>query len=477
MSPGMDSQTYQYISFLGDLIKRRWPMMVSIFLITLLPVLYLTVNKPVRHIAKAEIMLEQNQRVNIELSGNLSERASRHIIPPEKLNTLAEVLTSNQMIHKMIDALGPVVQKAEKQELLRHFQNEIETKVVPVSTVIEITYADVDPVRAQKVVNTLVEVFQDYYRQTVEGGGALDFYRHHFDQISARLEISLAKLNELRRKEGIQDGFQRVQVNTNRRFEELKVDQAGLVKKISETQIRITLLEEELNAQPEYLKGNIELISNPIVVEMTEKLTALELEKISLSTKYTEESREVRDITAEIDSIKREIAQLNPVVEGKSLMVLNQLHERIKGDIVAARTQLAGLQNTRKQVEEQIRGHEAEIHRLDQLAHRFTSRENAVATDKKKHSFYLGKLDDARFVQSMNQHEITSLRVIERAEGTVSNHISQLSTTLASVLLCLLMAFGTVFLMEMLRPRLNTPEQTKTLMKLPVLATISKRAA
>jgi uncharacterized protein involved in exopolysaccharide biosynthesis len=473
----MDNQMYSYISHFGSLIKRRWPMMLSIFLITLLPSILFSVNKPVHHRAKAQIMLEQEQRANIELSGNLSERAARSIIPLEKLNSLAQVLTSSLMIERMIDKLGRMEEKVEKNQLTHHFQSEIDARVIPASTVIEVSYSHADPIRAVKVVNTLVEVFQEYYRGTSEGDGAIAFYQNHLDQISARLAKSLGKLEELRREEGIQDDFQRVQENTNQRIEALKVEQAVTIKKIGQIQTRVARLQEELNSQPEYVKSTIELTANPKIVEIEQKLTSLELERASLSTKYTDESPEMMDKTAEIESIRKELSRFKPLVEGKSVMVLNQLHEKIEEDLIAARTELAGLQNAQNQIGEQLRRHEVETYRLNRLTHRFISLENEVATEKKMHGFYLGKMDSARFVDSMNRHDITSLRVIEKAEGALPNRMPLLSTGIASLVLSLFLSIGVVFLMETIRPRLNNPEQAKTLLKLPVLASISKKAA
>jgi len=459
------------------MIKRRWLMMLLIFLITLMPAMMFSVNKPVRYHARGEILLIQNARVNIELSGNLSERASRNIIPLEKLNSMVEVLTSNKMIRRMIDALEPNIKKAEKEKLFRLFKREIKARVIPASNVIEVTYADADPIRAQKVVNTLIVIFRDAYRRLAEGMGAMEFYQEHFEQVNRRLKVNIGKLNELRRKEGIMDDFNLVQDNAYRRLEELKEEHVGLGKKISETQTRIALLEKELSAQPEYLKGNFELVVNPTLVEMKQKLTALELEKASLLIRYTEESREVQDKAAEIDSIKAKIARLKPMMEGKAVMVLNPVHENIKADIIEARTELVTLQNKRNKANEQIREQKAQIYHLNQLVHKFVSLENAVESDKKKYNHYLGKLDDARFLNAMNQNQISSLQVIETAEAALPNRMPLLYSTLASVILSLLLAVGTLFMMETFRPRLNNPEQVKNLVKFPVLGSISKKAA
>lgn len=477
MSTGINSQTYQYVSDLIGVIKRRWLMILSVFLITLVPSIILSLNKPVLYNAKAEMLLDPEQRAHIELSGQLSERAFRSIVPMEKLNSLVGILTGNLMIDRMIDVLEPTAQEDEKKGLMQHFQKEIHARVVPASTIIEISYAHTDPVRAQKVVNTMVDVFRDYYRHSVDADGALSFYQRHLDQINGKLKEDLAKLDVLRRQEGIVDNFERVQANVNRTHENLKVERDGLVKKISEVRIRLARLAEERDRQPEYLKGNIELIKNPQLSGMEQKLTALELERASLETKYTGESPEIRDKTAEIESIKREIARLDPMVEGKSNMILNQLHENIKGDLISARTELAGLEKTHSNVEEQIQIQEAGMHRLDQLALRFISLENKVDVDKKMLDLYLRKMDSARFVDSMNQDQITSLQVIQRARGAIPNRKPFLFNMIASVVLSLFLAFGMVFMMEMARPKVNSPEQAKNLLKLPVLATISKKAA
>ena len=73
-------------------IKSRGSLIMIVFLMIAIPLTLISLTKPEPQTAVAKIMFENNHRLSLELSSQLSERASRSTIAIERMNSQIEIL-------------------------------------------------------------------------------------------------------------------------------------------------------------------------------------------------------------------------------------------------------------------------------------------------------------------------------------------------------------------------------------------------
>jgi uncharacterized protein involved in exopolysaccharide biosynthesis len=244
--------------------------------------------------------------------------------------------------------------------------------------------------------------------------------------------------------------------------------------KTADLEARISFLKTVLLNNAPQTTRDIEYWRNPNMNTLEDQLAVLEMERNNLSTKYTENSREIRDKDEEIQILKERIMKSKKLVEGKIIHSINPLHEETEKQLTLAMATLYGLRNSKKEMIGSLASNQTRLVHLNQLAYEFTSIENAVAVERKTHSFYLGKLKDARFIEAMREKDITSVSIIQKAQAPPRNRKPVFTSAAMSSGLGALIAFAIIFLLDFLRPKLNSVEEIAQILRLPVIGTVTE---
>jgi uncharacterized protein involved in exopolysaccharide biosynthesis len=464
--------------YLNDLLKifrKRWKFMIAILLAVCLPATAVSMFKPVYHTATVKILLENSRRVNLEMSTHMSERVFVNVIPAERLNSQIEILKGRELLGKVVRTLGLAnTQDAEAGEVTR-LQRQIEARLIPASTIIEVSYSDKNAAVATRVVNTLADLYQKYHLSAIEGDDALAFYETQFNVVDKKLKEDYIKLNDLRNRMGILYDFAEEQRVIQGRITALNLGLSTNDSKINELQAKLTTLSAMLSKQSKEIKASVDVIPNPDAVAMKAQLNTLEMETAGLLMKYTKDSREVRDNEDEIALLKSRLAQLPPVVEGKNILTINSNYQSMEKDLVATRTDLEGMKQSRSGILAELKANQLKLAVLNSHAYEFRTLEQAVDVNHKNYRFYLDKRYDAQFMDAVNRQGITSVNIVEGATATLPQGSPMTVSFGLALALGAALALGVAFMLEWFRPTLGSAEQVRDALTLPVLATISER--
>ncbi|WP_028322251.1 GumC family protein [Desulfatiglans anilini] len=454
-------------------IKSRGSLIMIVFLIIAIPLTLISLTKPEPQTAVAKIMFENNHRLSLELSSQLSERASRSTIAIERMNSQIEILKGNTLIEKVVKNLAIAKYPEKEDEAIKKVQQGIEAYLMPESTIIEISYTDSDPESAKMVLNTLLQLYKEYYSKNIEGENVFDFYNDRVVQIESELNKSIGHLNLLKSREGMYADIETVKNDLIQNIQNTKIRMNAANLKIAELDAQIKYIQDKLHSQPLQINNNIEMIANPEVISIKNQIALLELEKSNLLTKYVDDSREVKDVDTQIAFLYKQIHKHEPMVEGKRTFAINPLRESLRTAEMNLSTELDGVQKSRNELIRMILADEGRLAHLDTVEYQFIEAEQKVASGKKMHNFYLGKLDDARFVEAMNSREITSLNVIQSAQLKQKKRLATLSSVAAGTGLGAVIAVVFALILELFRPRLSRPDQIQEILGIPVLGSIT----
>ncbi len=465
----------QRLRDIPQILNRHWKLMLAVFLAVTVPVIAISLSRPNVYTASAKILIENSRRINLELSGQLSEHMEKFAVPQERINSQAEILRSRQLIGQIPTALNLAYTDSDIKKTTESLMRQIEVRVIPQSTTIEINYSNQDPALASNVINTLVALYKNYHLKMLEGDNASAFYRSQYSEIETALKHDYENLRQLREKAGVLFDVAEEQKNIHDSLNGLRQQIASQDIKVMEAEAYLKALEQELSKQPQTLKTLTEMAPNPELLPIAQRLIALETERNSLATKYTPESREVQDKLEEIALIKKRLKITPPLIEGKNAYSVNPQYQALEEKTATARAGLVGLKNARGQMAAAIAENEIKLANLRNYSYELVVAENALSSHKKSLATYLGKINDADFVDSMNREAITTVNVVQAADTLLPDRRMLMISIAVALLLGFTLACAVVILLEKLRPVISDLEQVKDILKLPVLATISRR--
>jgi uncharacterized protein involved in exopolysaccharide biosynthesis len=422
--------------------------------------------------AEAKILLENDARINLELSTALAARDRERILPIEKLNSQAELIKSTTLLLDLIRELGLASNEQEEQAELARLQRQISVRVIPTSTLISISYADPDPQRARDVVNTLTAVYQRYYMRLIEGENPVRLYQIQFDYSDTALKQDMKAYQSLQEELGITDRYELEQKRLSDKRTDLEAELAEVVLSLAKTEQKADVLAQQIASAPETINASRETIPNPEARQLNEDLSGLLSERDTLMTRYLPKHPKVRRIDTEIAALKSRLAAIPRYITGESSYVANPQHEDLQAQLSNAQIDIAQLTVARERLEQGLTETREQIALLEDDAFRLTSLEDAIDSNLKARQLYHNKLVDARLVDTMNRENILSANVIESAITSKSSN-SRLETVGASFILAFIAALGVPLLLDWRTPRVRSAEEVRAVLGLPSLATIS----
>jgi capsular polysaccharide biosynthesis protein len=454
--------------------KENKNILIFFFLIVSIPMFTAFMVMPPTYKAIAKVMIENSRRANLELSGNLSERASENPPAPARINSLVELVKSRNLIGRAVRSVYPGKEPEQIEAEITKLQNRIETRLIPASTMIEISYSDKDRVNVSKIVRSLAETFQQAANTLTEGDNIAEFYRTHLKLAADNLRNEYATLNNLQLQAGMVTRFAEEQRLVETERSTLMSTLTDTDMKISGLQARILTLQEQVKAQPEWTRASTESSPNPEWISLKDRLNILESEKISLLTKYQEGDRLVQDKIYEINQLKSRIEKTERVVESKNIVSINPLRQVLEQDLVRT---LAALQETtkiRNEAAAKIRVVDVKYSNLNKYAYALQSQEQAVDVSRRSYGMYFTKVSDAQFVDSMSHNMISTVTIVDMPDESVPQQSDPIKSSALPFVFGSLVALSGVFLKERLNPRIGDGTQAKEYLKLPILTQVSE---
>lgn len=289
-----------------------------------------------RYMARATLEIDQP-----EARAMGAERDDRVVVrDPQFLTTQLGLLKSEALTDRVAMSLGltgnpqfadPAGSRDDRvSQASAQIQGGLEVKPVDTSRLIEITFSDTDPIRAAKIVNSLVENFlsMNLERRFDATASARKFLENRIATVKAALEKSERQLVDYARSRGI------VLVQSNTSDSETgagagttSLDASSLVamnESLSEAQ-NARIQAEQRYRQARGSSSTSEVLANPAVQSMVSRLSVLQ-------TEYDQKLQTFKPDYPEVAALKAQIEGLERQIRGQSGNVSNS----VRGDYLAA---------------------------------------------------------------------------------------------------------------------------------------------
>jgi len=367
-------------------------------------------------------------------------------ITEDELNSEMEILQSSAVIEAIVRQLGIDKQYAEASRgwfasmrtrlsnLYRSFHKQappdateravsdlyerLEVVSIKKSRVIKVVYRDSDPERAVRILNELYRQYAEHHLRMQQNSKAANVFHQQSEAFSQKLREATGTLKRFDERNG-------VSANTSQRELVLKQfyevqDQLDKARtEIRETGERIAALKTQLASQPERIESESRTKYVSARDKIKDEILTLELQRTQLRQKYQPNSRLVKDVEERLAQTRELLAREEQSPPREQTTVLNEVHRRLTGELLAAQANLTTLRERERSLTSLDGRYKARVSRFDARSLERTDLERTRTVNEEAYLLYRKKAQEADIVNALNREQIVNFSL---AEPPSANH-------------------------------------------------------
>ncbi len=426
------------------------------------------------------ILVEEEEIINplVPYQERLILRPQKEGTLVEKLRTLTEQILSYPQLINLVNTLGlskGIADPIAYEKLIIGIRKRTEV-TMRAPDVFEISYEDKDPIMAQKIINTLIDLFikESLQKKTDSALIGVKFAEEQAKIYKKQLEKAERTLYEFREKYALELPGEAVDMNT----------QFLINYQTSHTSIELSLKEakEELSRINRQLSGHEPVIIsqdlialNPDVNRLTLELSNLQAE---LDTKMVEDpdDPDISLIIAKIEEVREKLRlESKKVIDADTALNAPLFYQRLEQKQKDARQEVDELEARRKRLGGLVDEYEAKIGSLPEQERVYAELTRDVRVNQNIYEMLRMKVEESRLTAVELKDKGTRYEILE--EGRLPLRPSKpkrLLTSIVAFVIGILSGFGCVFLAEFADHSFRGVEDVKQYLDLPILGSISR---
>jgi len=363
--------------------------------------------------------------------------------------------------------------KAARYAAVQSLMSSLRIELLGRSNIIVVAYKSGDPEQAVRVLNTLIQLYLEKHSAVRHPTGTLNFFQQQTELFRNALANAETKLTDLGRADGVVSPAVE-KASTLQRLDEAEARLKESNVAIAEKEQLIRSFESQLAQTPDRIVTVVRTSDNHSVVDgLKANLSALEVKRIELLTKYEPTYRSVQEIDQQIAHLRAKIAEEEKIVLREESSDLDPKHQALKGDFLKAQSELAALRARAEKTASDVRSYRNRVQYLYQkeLSSEELLRARKMAEDN--YQLYLRKQEEARISNALDKEQILNVTLVEKTPsppqpaGPSRSLLAILALFFAGVV-----SSGLAFASDVMKPSFHTPGQVENYLDLPVIAAL-----
>jgi uncharacterized protein involved in exopolysaccharide biosynthesis len=430
-------------------------------------------------------ILVQRQRSDaiVTSSANAPAQYSGDEVSEEDLNSEVELLTSNDLLRKVVlstslnGELALVPAGADELTIaraVRKLSKELKIDALRKTHVISVSYQSRKPQVAAEVLRTLAAAYTEKHAEVHRPSGEFKFFNQQAEQFHQGLEQAQHKLTDFSQQSGVV-AAQLERDSALQRADEFDSNAHQLHATVAETEQHIRALQVELQSVPPRMTTAMRTSDNPqLLQQLKSTLLNLELKRTELLTKYDPSYRPVQEVDKQIAEAKGAISaeESKPLREQTTDQNPNYLW--VRGELTKAQADLGGLKAHEAAAAAIAGQYRASARHIDQegVVQQNLSRDVRVQEDS--YLLYVHKREEAAISDSLDRRGILNVAMAEQPIVPALPSRSPLYAVLLTLFLATTGSLVTAFVVDLMDPSFRTPDELAQYLGTPVLAALPK---
>ncbi|RJR35235.1 MAG: lipopolysaccharide biosynthesis protein [Desulfobacteraceae bacterium] len=473
--------------FLTIVFKHKWKILTT-FAAMVVTVTIAAMTIPSMYQATSTLLVKFG-RENIYRSEVGERGAWVSLSHEEMVNSEIQILTSRDLIQKVVETIGPEVlypEMARKGQEGGKSENSLVSAAVPAfkgalsveglkkSNVIQVSFLHENPLIAAHAVNLLVDLFREKHLQ-VHSDPKSSFLEQQLKAYEAGLKESEDSLEMYRREH---QAFslpeqktlllqQRTQFDTT--LKNTRNQQEELRKKLA-------ALKAEMRRVPQDIPLATVTDRHDVVDNIKNTLLNLQLKEQDLLMKYTPDHPMVANVQKEIRLAKEYLKRQEEDPKKVQTTGKNIVHQELEKEVIKTQAELSAQEAKASALSIQVAHLDKGLQELALREKRLEQLLRGREINEKNYRTYLEKAEEARIVDDMNNRKMANVSIVQQAAAPLHPLKPKRNIYIAfSFLFGAIGGLGFAFICEYLTQGFSTPEQVERRLGLRTLIALPYR--
>lgn len=484
---GMARQTTTLRDIAWVVFRHQGLVMVT-FVIVVVGFIAYAVIAPRSYTAETEILVKRERADPVVTADNTPMPLVTPDVTEEDLNSEVELLQSQDLLEKVVNACGldrkpPSVLHALAHRLwpnedeaalavplaVRALRKKLEVEAIRKTNLVKITYKSPDPGLAANVLNTLTALYLQKHLEVHRPPGTFAFFEHQAVQYRRGLQAAERELADFNRSQDTvsatieKTADQQKLADFEATLHEIRVTRAA-------TEGRIRKLRAQMAVTPRRLTTQVR--TNSILLQQLKStLLSLQLKRTDMKGRYAAGYVPLRDLEAQIAQTKAAIANENALPLHDDTTDQNPTYLWMSDELAKATTDLASFQRQKTATEQQIRSYRSELLALDAKDLQQQDLLRAAKIQEANYVLYQKKQEEARISDALDEKHILNVAVAETAMApALPSSLTPLALLAFGCVIASGAGFGVAYGTEHFSRSLPKPDAVRLLLEVPVLA-------
>ena len=449
------------------IVNVRWPLIAGIFFVAIVLAIWFSFTMTPIYEATASLIVKAENQTPLQdmLAGTLGPLGKNDI------QNNVEIIKSRTVAERTIKRLQLGIDSGTEE--FDAFRENVSVQPIPNTDVIKVSFRSHDANEAQKVANTLVDVFEDLTQLNNQESAraARNFVESQLLNVADKLQAAEDALVDYKKQEKIVEPTEEAKAQVNK-LVKLETMVAENEIGILDAEARLKEIRRSFAQESATIVSAQTMVNNPLIQQFKARLVELETELASARQKYTDKHPAVIALLAQIDEVKAGLNQEMANILGSSTTSINPVHQELMKNLVAAEAEAVGLRSRQDGLEKVIRENEAKFQDMPEKEIHLLRLTREQAVTQSIYTMLLQKQEEIKIQEAM---KVAGIRRVDPAivpDKPVKPN-KRMNVAVAGIL-GLFVGCGLVFLMEVLDTTVKTPEQAEQILGLPILGQVPK---
>jgi uncharacterized protein involved in exopolysaccharide biosynthesis len=417
-------------------------------------------------------------------------------VSEEDLNSEVELLKSRDLLEKVViacnldrepphSAIGRLINKVTKSLpkgasdglevplAVRTLQKKLKVEAIGKTNLVRVRYNSPDPKLSAEVLRTLTSLYLEKHLEVHRPPGTFAFFQEETAQYWNGLQAAERKLADFNKTQNT------VSAQTEKSAAQQKlVDFEATLREtrtaIAATEGRLQMLTTQIASTPN--RTTTQIRTNSLLLQQLKStLLTLELKQTEMSGKYAANYIPLRDLESQIAQTRAAIAREDNLPLHDDTTDRNSTYQWLVDELAKAKTDLASLQRQEAATGQQIRAYRSELLVLDGKDLDQQDLIRAAKIQETDYLLYQNKREEARISDALDEKHIVNVSVAEAATTpALPSDPGPFVMSFIGLVLASSVSLGLAFGAEHFNPVLQSPDDVRMLLELPMLASFPK---
>ena len=424
------------------------------------------------------ILVQEEKVINPLASDQRTYMAANQTNLVEQLKTFSEKIMNFRQLISVVQKVGQEEQirnPLAREKLLKDIRKRTKIRLRS-PEVLEVSYEDKDPKMAQKLVNTLVEIFIEYNRNKKEQLAltGVKFGEEQAEVYRKKLEESEQALSDHQEKYSLQKPGKDTDINVSLLIN-YQTSLTNTQLSVEEGLQLLTRIKNQITGKEPVLMSQDFLAANPIIESLTEQIKIRQLQLDDLLHRDPAAGR-ITDLELEIDDFRRRLMEeTEKTVDTQTQLMAPLFYKQLEQQKSDLEIRVRNLQKKEKELTELVTEYSRRIASLPEQDRVYAELQRDNRVNNNIYEMLRFKVEENRLDAIELQQKGTRYELLEEGRLPLkSSKPQKLLIAIVAMVLGILTGFFCVFFVERGDHSFRNVEDARKYLDIPVITSTIK---